>query len=69
MFEYFSMAFKISKAKGDSKGKGKVSTSSTVFETLSSLVSTKYVKEFEEKHQHRLVVKQYVWKAIVLGYS
>lgn len=59
------MAPKLSKTKGDSKGKGKASTSSTTLETPFSLVSIMCGKEFEEKHQHRLVVKQYVWKAIV----
>lgn len=61
------MAPKLSKTKGDSKGKGKASTSFTIVEITLSLVSTKFVKEFEEKHQHRLGVKQYVWKPIVVG--
>lgn len=61
------MAPKLSKTKGDAKGKGEASTSSTIVETPLSLVSRRFAKEFEEKHKHRLVVKQYVWKLSVVG--
>lgn len=50
LFEQFSMTPKIARTNGDSKGKGKAITFSTVPENPFSLVSTKYVKEFEEKH-------------------
>lgn len=50
------MVPKLSKTNGDSKGKGKATTSFIVSETPFSLVSTRCVEEFEQKHQHRLVV-------------
>lgn len=62
------MAPKLARTKGDSKGKGKATISSTVLETPFSLDSTRHVEEFEEKHKHQLVVKHYVWKPIVVGY-
>lgn len=61
------MAPKLSKTKGDAKDKGKASTSSSTMETPLSLVSNRYVGEFEDKHKHRLVVKQYVWKESMVG--
>lgn len=60
------MAHKLSKTKGDGKGKGKAHISSTAVKTPLYLVSRRYAEEFEEKHKHRLVVKQYVWKAGVV---
>lgn len=60
------MTHKLSKTKGDAKGKSKVSSSSATVETPISLVSRRCAAEFEEKHKYRLVVKQYVWKASVV---
>lgn len=61
------MAPKLVRTKGDSKGKGKASTSSTVPETPFSLVSSMCVKEFEGENKHHLVVKKYVWKLVMDG--
>lgn len=61
------MGPKLSKTKGDAKGKGKASTSFATMETPISLVSNRYAEEFEAKHKHRFMVKQYVWKASVVG--
>lgn len=58
------MAHKIVKTKTDSKGKSMASSSSTAIETPFSLVSRRCIKEFEEKHKDRLVLKQYVWISI-----
>lgn len=56
------MASKLSTTKGDAKDKGKASSSSSYIKTIFSLVSRRCSREFEEKHNYRLVVKQYVWK-------
>lgn len=72
MFEKSSMAPKFAKTKGDSKYKGKATTSSIDTETDLSLVSADCVKEFEEKHQHRLVMKAICLETSgcwMLGYS
>lgn len=61
------MAHKLSKTKGDAKGKSKANTSSATVETWLSLVFRRCDEEFEEKHKHRLVVKQYVWKESMVG--
>lgn len=62
------MAHKLSKTKGDAKGKSKARSSSTTVENPFSLVSRRCSKEFQEKHRGRLVVKQYVWKASTIAH-
>lgn len=61
------MASKISKSKSNAKGKSKATTSITAAETPFTLVSKKYAKDFELKHQNCLVVKQFMWKQVILG--
>lgn len=65
---FFFMASKISKSRSNAKGKNKTTTSITAAENPFTLVSKKYVKDFELKHQNRLVVKQFIWKKVTIGY-
>lgn len=51
------MASKIVKSKSDAKGKSKAIIYTIAAENPFTLVSNKYVKDFELKHQNRLVVK------------
>lgn len=53
--------------KGDAKGESPTSSSSNVPETILSLVSPDCLKEFEEKHQNQLVMKQRVYKPATGG--
>lgn len=64
----FFMASKIFKSNSDAKGKSKATTSTTAAENPFTLVSNKYVKDFELKHQSHLVVKQFMWKQVLVGY-
>lgn len=61
------MASKIFKFKSDAKGKRKATTSITAAKNPFTLVSKNHVKDFELKHQSRLVVKQFMWKQIMVG--
>lgn len=56
----FVMALNIFKSKSDVKGKSKAITSANAAENPFTLFSKKYVKDFELKHQNRLVVKQFM---------
>ena len=62
------MASKISKSKSDAKGKSKATIPTTAAENPFTLVSKKYAKDFELKHQTRLVVKQFIWKQVTVSF-
>ncbi|CAI8607659.1 unnamed protein product [Vicia faba] len=60
------MASRVAKNKSHVKGKGKAGSFSNVSETAFCLVKEDDLEVFEEKCQHRLVVKQHVYKANVV---
>ena len=61
------MALKIYKSKSDAKGKSMATSSTTAAENPFTLVSKKYAKDFELNHQTCLVVKQFMWKQVIVG--
>lgn len=65
-FVKLTMASKIARNKGDAKGKSKASSSSNVLENEFSLVDVDILKEFEEKCQHRLVLKRHVYNPTIV---
>lgn len=54
-------------SKSNAKGKNKDITFTIAAEKLFTLVSKKYAKDFELKHQTYHVVKQFIWKLITVG--